>query len=316
MSFTKLDYCQSLPDVGGSNTFFEIEWKYTGSRVRDIFAPPSILPIKGGLRRKQHQEYRHEFMPRCSREGNSRDISENHYMTIENQLLASLSRETYEKLAPYLKRVSLKQGERLREADEIIEELYFPINCMVSITITMSDGSTAETGVVGNREVLGINAVMGVKESSQTEYVVQIAGSAMKIDARLLREEFERNKELRDVLLRYTQALIAQISQTAACNGLHVLEQRLACWLLKVQERVASDELKLTQEFLSHMLGVRRAGVTQAAQKLQESGLISYRRGHVQILDQPGLEAVSCECFKTVRSQYDRLLGKKPRGYP
>lgn len=316
MSFTKRDYCQSLPDVGGCNTFFELDCKYTGSRVRDIFAPPSILPIKGGLRQKQDQEYRHEFMPSCSREGYSRDISENPYMTIENQLLASLSRETYEKLAPNLKRVWLKQGKRLHEPDEIIEELYFPIDCMVSITITMSDGSTAETGVVGNREVLGINAVMGVKETSQTEYVVQIAGSAMKIDARVLREEFERNKELRDVLLRYTQALIAQISQTAACNRLHVLEQRLACWLLKVQERVDSDELKLTQEFISYMLGVRRAGVTQAAQKLQENGLISYRRGHVQILDQRGLEAVSCECFKTVRSEYDRLLGKKPRGYP
>ena len=315
MSFTKLDYCQSLPDAGGSNTFFPINLRYIGSRVRDIFAPPSILPIKGGLRRKQYQEYRHEFMPRCLRDGYLRDISENHYMTIENQLLASLSRETYEKLAPYLKRVSLKQGDRLHEPDEIIKELYFPIDCLISITITMSDGSTAETGVVGNREVLGINAVMGVSETSQTEYVVQVAGSAIKIEARVLREEFERNKELRHVLLRYTQALIAQISQTAACNGLHVLEQRLACWLLKVQERVDSDELKLTQEFISYMLGVRRAGVTQAAQKLQESGLISYRRGHVQILDQPGLEAVSCECFKTVRSEYERLLGKKPRGY-
>jgi CRP-like cAMP-binding protein len=237
-------------------------------------------------------------------------------MTIENQLLASLSRETYEKLAPYLKRVSLKQGIRLREPDEIIEELYFPIDCILSITITMSDGSTAETGLVGNREVLGINAVMGGSETTQTEYCVQIAGSAMKIDTRVLREEFERNKELRGVLLRYTQALIAQISQTAACNRLHTLEQRLARWLLEVQERVASDELKLTQEFISYMLGVRRAGVTQAAQKLQESGLISYKRGHVQILDQQGLEEFSCECFRTLREQYDRLLGTKPRGHP
>src|SRR5919202_350034 len=316
MSFTKLDYWQSLPDVGGSNTSFEIEWMCTGSRVRDIFAPPSVVPIKGELRRKQHQEYRHEFMPRCSRDGYSRDVSENHYMTIENQLLASLSRETYEKLAPYLKRVSLKQGERLHEPDEIIEELYFPIDCILSITITMSDGSTAETGVVGNREVLGINAVMGVSETSQTAYVVQVAGSAMKIEARVLREEFERNKELHHLLLRYTQALSAQISQTAACNGLHVLEQRLACWLLKVQERIDSDEIKLTQEFISHMLGVRRAGVTQAAQKLQESGLISYRRGTVQILDQRGLEAASCECFRSLREEYDRLLGRKNRGDP
>ena len=316
MSFTKLDYWQSLPDVGGSNTSFEIEWMCTGSRVRDIFAPPSIVPIKGELRRKQHQEYRHEFMPRCLRDGYLRDVSENHYMTIENQLLASVSRETYDSLAPYLKRVSLKQGIRLHEPDEIIEELYFPIDCLLSITITMSDGSTIETGLVGNREVLGINAVMGSSETSQTEYSVQIAGSAMKIDARVLREEFERNKELRDVLLRCTQALIAQISQTAACNGLHVLERRLARWLLEVQERVNSDELKLTQEFIAYMLGVRRAGVTQAAQKLQESGLISYRRGHVQILDQRGLEAFSCDCFRTLREQYDRLLGTKPRGHP
>ena len=316
MSFTKLDYWQSLPDVGGSNTSFEIEWMCTDSRVRDIFAPPSIVPIKGELRRKQHQEYRHEFMPRCLRDGYLRDVSENHYMTIENQLLASLSRETYDSLAPYLKRVSLKQGDRLREPDEIIEELYFPIDCLLSITITMSDGSTIETGLVGNREVLGINAVMGSSEASQTEYSVQIAGSAMKIDARVLREEFERNKELRNVLLRSTQALIAQISQTTACNSLHVLEQRLPRWLLEAQDRVNLNDLKLTQEFLSDMLGVRRAGVTQAAQKLQENGLIEYRRGLVQILDQGGLEEAACECFGTVREEYDRLLGTKPRGHP
>src|SRR5919199_781392 len=314
MSFTKLDYWQSLPDVGGSNTSFEIEWMCTGSRVRDIFAPPSIVPIKGRLRRKQHQEYRHEFMPRCLRDGYLRDVSENHYMTIENQLLASLSRETCEKLAPYLKRVSLKQGDRLHEPDEIIKELYFPIDCLLSITITMSDGSTIETGLVGNREVLGINAVMGSSETSQTEYSVQIAGSAMKIDARVLWEEFERNKELRNVLLRSTQALIAQISQTTACNSLHVLEQRLPRWLLEAQDRVNLNDLKLTQEFLSDMLGVRRAGVTQAAQKLQENGLIEYRRGLVQILDKGRLEEAACECFGTVREEYDRLLGTKQKG--
>jgi CRP-like cAMP-binding protein len=141
-------------------------------------------------------------------------------MTIENQLLASLSRETYEKLAPYLKHVSLKQGERLHEPDEIIEELYFPIDCILSITITMSNGSTAETGLIGNREVLGINAVMGVSETTQTEYSVQVPGSAMKIEARVLREEFDRNQELRNVLLRYTQAMIAQISIEAELTRL------------------------------------------------------------------------------------------------
>ncbi len=236
-------------------------------------------------------------------------------MTIGNCLLDALSPELYEKLAPNLKRVSLKQGEILHHPGETIEDLYFPIDCALSITITMSDGSTAEAGLVGRREVIGINAVMGGRETTQTEYIVQVAGSAMKIDARILLEEFDRNKELRDVLLRYTQALIAQISQTTACNSLHTLEQRLPRWLLEAQDRVNSNELKLTQEFLSEMLGVRRAGVTQTAQKLQENGLIEYHRGRVQILDQGGLEEAACECFGTVREQYDRLLGIKQQGF-
>jgi CRP-like cAMP-binding protein len=177
----------------------------------------------------------------------------------------------------------------------------------------MNDGSTAEAGMVGNREVIGINAFMGGSETTQTQYIVQMAGSAIKVDAQLLLEEFDRNKELRDVLLRYTQALIAQISQTTGCNSLHNLDQRLARWMLEVQDRVNSDELKLTHEFISHMLGVRRAGVTQAAQKLQEKGLIQYQRGNVKILDQPGLEASSCECFRVLKEEYDRLLGTKER---
>jgi CRP-like cAMP-binding protein len=226
-----------------------------------------------------------------------------------------MSPELYEKLAPNLKRVWLKQGEILHHPGSTIEDLYFPIDCGLSITITMRDGSTAEAGLVGRREVLGINAIMGGKETTQTQYIVQIAGSAIKIDARMLLEEFDRNKELRDVLLRFTQAMIAQLSQTTACNSLHVLEQRLARWLLEAQDRVNSKDLRLTQEFLSHMLGVRRAGVTQTAQKFQENGLIQYRRGIVQILDQGGLEEAACECFGTVRDEYDRLLGRKQKGF-
>jgi CRP-like cAMP-binding protein len=235
-------------------------------------------------------------------------------MAIGNCLLDALSPELYEKLAPNLKRVSLKQGEILHHPGETIEDLYFPIDCALSITITMSDGSTAEAGLVGRREAIGINAVMGGRETTQTEYIVQVAGSAIKVDARILLEEFDRNKELRDVLLRFTQALIAQISQTTACNSLHTLEQRLPRWLLEAQDRVNSNELKLTQEFLSEMLGVRRAGVTQTAQKLQENGLIEYHRGRVQILDQGGLEEAACECFGTVKEEYDRLLGTKQKG--
>lgn len=235
------------------------------------------------------------------------------HMITENRLLATLPRELYKKLAPNFQRVSLEQGTILHHPGQAIKTLYFPIDCLLSITITMNDGSTAEAGMVGNREVIGVNAFMGGRETTQTEYIVQIAGSAIKVEARPLLEEFDRNKELRDVLLRYTQALIAQISQTTGCNSLHVLDQRLARWLLEAQDRIDSDDLKLTQEFLGHMLGVRRAGVTQAAQKLQERGLIRYHRGHVQILDQQGLESVSCECFRVLREEYDRLLGEKER---
>jgi CRP-like cAMP-binding protein len=234
-------------------------------------------------------------------------------MTTENRLLNLLPSELHKKLAPNLKRVSLEQGKILHHPCETIETLYFPLDCIISITITMNNGSTAEAGMVGNREVVGVNAFMGRRETTQTEYIVQMAGSAIKVDAKMLLEEFDRNKDLRDVLLRYTQALIAQISQTTGCNSLHNLDQRLAHWLLEAQDRTDKNELKLTHEFISHMLGVRRASVTQAAQKLQEDDIIQYQRGNVTILDQRGLEAASCECFSVLREEYDRLLGGKDR---
>jgi CRP-like cAMP-binding protein len=231
----------------------------------------------------------------------------------ENRLISALSQELYEKLAPHLKFVALQHGVILHSPGEEITEIYFPLNCLLSVTITMNNGATAETALLGNREVLGVNAFMGKKmATTQTTYMVQGEGTALKIDARILREEFDRNQELRDVLLEYTQALIAQISQTAACNRLHTLEQRFARWLLEVQDRNESDELKITQEFISDMLGVRRAGVTLAAQKFQERGLIRYSRGHFKIIDQQGLEALSCECFRCIKGEYDRLLGKQP----
>lgn len=232
-------------------------------------------------------------------------------MTAENQILASLSPEVFNRLAPHLTQVTLAQGEVVHRPGDPLSHLYFPIDCLFSVTLTMQDGATAEVGMVGSREVLGINALMGNSETTQTTYVVQVAGSTMKISAQIMREEFNRNGELHHVILRYTQAFLAQVSQTAACNSLHVLEQRLARWLLETQERVDSDELHLTQEFIAIMLGVRRAGVTLAAQKLQERGLIRYRRGHVQILDQAGLEASACECFRAIKKEYDRLLGEK-----
>ncbi len=232
-------------------------------------------------------------------------------MIAKNQILALLPVVVLDRLAPHLSQVTLAQGEVLYRPGEVVTELYFPINCLVSITITMQDGAIAEVGMVGNREVLGIHALISKQAIIQTEYVVQVAGMAMKTDAQVLRQEFDRNDELRDLLFRYAQAFLAQISQTAACNSLHTLEQRLPRWLLEVQSRINSSELSLTQELIATMLGVRRAGVTQIAQKLQERKLIQYRRGHVQILNQPGLEASACECFKTIKAQYDRLLGEK-----
>jgi len=237
-------------------------------------------------------------------------------MTAQNHLLRAMPQALRDKFAPYLKQVELERGDRLHEPGEVIRELYFPLDCVLSITLTLSDGTTAETGLVGKREVIGINAFMGGRETTQTTYIVQIPGSAMKMDAQVLRKEFDLNQDLRGTMLRYTQAFIAQVSQTTACNSLHKLDQRLARWLLEVHERLERDELNLTQEFIAEMLGVRRAGVTQTAQQLQEKGLIRYQRGHVHVLDRPGLEACACECFQTVKNEYDRLLKTNSSNLP
>ncbi len=235
-------------------------------------------------------------------------------MAKENHLLASLPRDVYEKLAPHFQYVSLKQGQRLYEPGETIQDIYFPIDCLISITITMSDGAIVETGMIGCHEMLGINVFLGGRETTQTESAVQIPGSAIKADAQMWRKEFDCNQELRNVLLSYAQAFIVQVSQTAACNRTHLLEHRLARWLLEAQDRINSNELRLTHEFIATMLGVRRAGVTQAAQNLQDRGLIQYSRGRIHIINQGGLEAFSCECFRTVKNECDHLLGIRHRG--
>jgi CRP-like cAMP-binding protein len=230
-------------------------------------------------------------------------------MNADNQILTNLSADVRDRLAPHFNSITLAQGDIIYRSGETLTQLYFPIDCLFSITITMEDGAVAEVGMVGSREVLGIHAFLSNQDIIQTEYVVQVPGDVVKIDAKVVRQEFDRNGELRDVLLRYAQAFVAQVSQTAACNSLHTLEQRLPRWLLEVQSRISSDNLPLTQEFIATMLGVRRAGVTQMAQRLQERKLIQYHRGQVQIVNQSGLEASACECFKTIQGEYDRLLG-------
>lgn len=230
-------------------------------------------------------------------------------MTVKNLLLTSLPSDVYERIEPDLKPVSLSRGEVLHRPGEEIQDLYFPTTCMISITVTMSGGQTVEAGAIGSREVVGINALMGGRETTQTEYVIQIPGDAVRIAAAPLKEEFDRNTEMRDVMLKYTQALIAQISQNVACNRLHDQYERCARWLLEVCGRIGSDQFPLTHEFIAEMLGVRRASVTVAAGKLKEKGLIEYSRGHVKITDMQGLESASCECYAVVKEEYDRLLG-------
>lgn len=226
-----------------------------------------------------------------------------------NFLLRNLPNSVYQQLEPHLKLVHLTQGEILHLAGETINKVYFPIDCLLSITTTLSDGRTIETGLAGNRDVLGVNAFMGMRETTQTEYIVQISGRAFKIDARKMRSMFLKSSELQTLVLCHTQTLIAQLTQTIACNGLHSLDQRLPRWLLEAQERTGSNQLYLTQEFVSNMLGVRRSGVNQCARQLQDRGIISYSRGHIEIIDRRRLEDSACECFWVVKQEYDRLLG-------
>ncbi|HKO57652.1 MAG TPA: Crp/Fnr family transcriptional regulator [Thermoanaerobaculia bacterium] len=230
-----------------------------------------------------------------------------------NRLFDALPGDVRRLLEPHLTHVSLGRGEVLHQPGEKIRDLYFPLDALVSITITMGGGRTAETGVAGNRELVGVNAFMGGSETTQTEYVIQIDGRLMKVAAEPLLKAFDKNKAVRDVVLKYTQAMIAQISQNAACNRLHKVQQRYARWLLEVRDRIQTDDLRLTQEFTGEMLGVRRATVTQAALKLQAKGLIKVTRGGVRIRDAESLEGVSCECFRVLQDEYDRLLGPTDR---
>ncbi|MBC1221347.1 Crp/Fnr family transcriptional regulator [Nostoc sp. UCD121] len=232
-------------------------------------------------------------------------------MTTENILLAALPPDLYKQLEKNMQQVELSYGEILNRPGETIEEVYFPLTCLISVTITMMDGMTVEAGVVGSREMVGINAFMGGRETTQTEYIVQVPGKAVRMKADLLLNEFDTNKSLRDVMLKYTQAYMAQISQNVACNRLHTIEQRMARWLLESSDRLNSDQLFLSHEFLSHMLGVRRASISETASHLQDKGLIQYSRNQIKTIDRQGLEETSCECYGVIKQEYDRLLNFK-----
>jgi CRP-like cAMP-binding protein len=235
-------------------------------------------------------------------------------MSPRNLLLDRLPREVHERIKSDLKHVSLEHGQILHRAGEEIRFLHFPLTCMVSITLMTSDGRTIETGAIGNRGVAGLNAFMGGQETTQTEYMCQVSGDAVKIAAAPLKVEFNRNTEMRAVMLNYTQVHMAEISQNVACMSLHTLEQRFARWLLEVRERTQSDRFTLTQEFMAQMLGVRRAGVTVAALAFKEMGAIEYARGNLNISDVKPLQKLACECYRNLKDEYDRLLGERGSG--
>jgi CRP-like cAMP-binding protein len=230
-------------------------------------------------------------------------------MEARNLLLAALPGEVVARLARHSRTVALKNGVILHRPGQPIDDVYFPLDCLISITVTMSEARTAEAGIVGSREMVGVNAFMGGRETNQTEYICQAPGNAVRMTAAPLLKEFDEVKAVRDVMLRYTQAYLAQLSQNVACNRLHTIEQRLARWMLECRDRLASDDLTMSHEFISQMLGVRRAGVTETAAKLQEQGLIEYGRKKLRVVNAPELERVSCECFGVIREEYNRLLG-------
>ena len=224
-----------------------------------------------------------------------------------NALLEWMPEPEWERLSPLLEAVKLPLGQVLYESGSKMSHVYFPTTAIVSLLYVMEDGASAEIAVVGHEGIVGIALFMG-GESTPSRAVVQSAGMAFRLRAQLIKEEFNRSGPVMHLLLRYTQALITQMAQTAVCNRHHSLDQQLCRWLLLSLDRLSGNELVMTQELIANMLGVRREGVTEAALKLQKLGLIRYARGHITVLDRTGLEGRVCECYAVVKSEYDRLL--------
>ena len=225
----------------------------------------------------------------------------------ENHLLAALPATDLARWLPALEPIEMPLGQVLYESGVAMTHVYFPTTSIVSLLYVMEDGASAEIAVVGNEGIVGVSLFMG-GETTPSRSVVQSAGQGFRMRGQVLKNEFNRSGPVLHLLLRYTQALITQMSQTAVCNRHHSLDQQLCRWLLLSLDRLSSADLVMTQELIANMLGVRREGVTEAAGKLQKDGLIRYRRGHITVVDRPGLERRSCECYAVVKREYERLL--------
>jgi CRP-like cAMP-binding protein len=224
-----------------------------------------------------------------------------------NLLLNALSAVELKRIRSHLEPVDMPLGEVIYESGRQIGHVYFPTDSIVSLLYVLENGASAEIAVVGNDGLVGISLFMG-GETTPSRAVVQSAGHAYRMPGEIMKREFNRGGTMQHLLLRYTQALITQMAQTAVCNRHHSVDQQLCRWLLLSIDRLATPELTMTQELIANMLGVRREGVTEAAGKLQKAGVISYRRGHIQVLDRPKLEGLSCECYEVVRRESARLL--------
>lgn len=227
-----------------------------------------------------------------------------------NHIFEAMPTNEWERLLPFIETIELPLGKVLYEPGTKMSHVIFPSSAIVSLLYALENGSSAEIAVVGNEGVVGISIFMG-GESTSSRAVVQSAGVGYKIKSSMLLDEFNRGGPIMHLLLRYTQALITQMSQTAVCNRHHSLDQQLCRWLLLSADRLTGNELIMTQELIANMLGVRREGVTEAALKIQKAGLIQYARGHITILDRHGLERSTCECYQVVKTEYDRLLPDK-----
>ncbi len=225
-----------------------------------------------------------------------------------NRLLARLSPQEYQHLLPLLREVSLDFKKVLNEPRSIIHHVHFPTHGVISAVTVMESGSSIEVATIGNEGMVGLTALFGGEESPN-RMIVQVGGMAQRMAATDFQAETSRASPLRRVIARYQTAFHHQISQAVACNGLHTVQRRCCRWVLMTHDRVEGDEFPLTHEFLSHMLGVRRVSVTDVLKPLQDAGLIRYRRGKISVLDRQGLEASACECYKSVREEFDRLLG-------